>query len=138
MTIKEAQEKIIKEFEKLENEIDKYNYLIKLGKKLPSLDPEDKTKNNLIESCQVKTWFNSEFKNGKVYYNIDSKSLITKGLISLLIRTLSDQKPEDVEKADLYFIDELDLKDNFSTVNPSNLWEVVKRMKKDASFYKNN
>ena len=135
MTIEEIQEEIINEFKIFGNWMDKYNYLIKLGKDLPPIDLKYKTENNLIKGCQVKTWFHSTFKDGKVFYNIDSISIIIKGFIALLIRVLSGQKPEDIKNADLYFIDKIGLRENFSPLRANSLWKLVNRMKSDAALY---
>ncbi len=135
MTIQEIQEEIIKEFKIFDNWMDKYNYLIKLGKDLPPIDSKHKTEDNLIKGCQVKTWFHSALKDGKVFYDIDSRSVIIRGIIALLIRVLSGQKPEDIKNADLYFIDKIGLRENFSPIRTNNLWEMVNQMESDAILY---
>ena len=135
MTIEKIQEEIIKEFKIFNNWTDKDNYLIKLGKNLPPIDLKYKTEDNLIKGCQVKTWFCFIFKDGKVFYNIDSSSIIIKGIIALLIRVLSGQKPEDIKNADLYFIDKIGLRKNFSPIRANSLWKLVNRMKSDTALY---
>ncbi len=135
MTIQEIQEEIINEFKSFDDWMDKYNYLIKLGKDLPSIDSKYKTEDNLIKGCQVKTWFHSAFKDGKVFYDIDSSSIVIRGIISLLIKILSGQKPEDIKNAELYFIDKIGLRENFSPVRANSLWKLVNRMKSDAVLY---
>ena len=135
MTIQEIQEEIINEFKIFDNWMDKYNYLIKLGKDLPSIDSKHKTEDNLIKGCQVKTWFHSTFKEGKVFYDIDSNSIIIKGFIALLISVLSGQKPEDIKNADLCFIDKIGLRENFSPVRANSLWKMVNQVKSDAALY---
>ena len=137
MTIQEAQEKIINEFKNFENWMDKYNYLIKLGKDLPPMDSKYKTEGNIIKGCQVKTWFHSTFKEGRVFYDISSISITIKGFIALLIRVLSGQKPEDIKNADLYFIDKIGLRENFSPLRANSLWKLVNRIKSDATSYCN-
>lgn len=136
MTIQEIQEEIINEFKIFDNWMDKYNCLIKLGKDLPPIDSKYKIEDNIIKGCQVKTWFHSAFKDGKVFYDIDSKSVIIKGIIALLIRVLSGQKSKDIKDADLYFIDKIGLRENFSPVRANSLWKLVNRMKSDAALYK--
>ncbi|MBA7588086.1 Sulfur acceptor protein CsdE [subsurface metagenome] len=133
MTIQEIQEEIINEFKIFDNWMDKYNYLIKLGKDLPPIDSQYKIEDNLIKGCQVKTWFHSAFKDRKVFYDIDSRSVIIRGIIALLIRVLSGQKPEEIKNADLYFIDKIGLRENFSPVRANSLWKLVNRMKSDAA-----
>jgi len=135
MTIQEIQEEIINEFKIFDNWMDKYNYLIKLGKDLPSIDSKHKTEDNLIKGCQVKTWFHSTFKEGKVFYDIDSNSIIIKGFIALLIRVLSGQKPEDIKNDDLCFIDKIGLRENFSPIRANSLWKMVNQVKSDAALY---
>ena len=135
MTIQEIQEEIISEFKIFENWMDEDNYLIKLGKDLPPIDSKYKTEENLIKGCQLKTWFHSTFKDGKVFYDIDSRSVIIKGIIALLIRVMSNQKPEDIKNADLYFIDKIGLRENFSPTRANSLWKLVNRMKSDAALY---
>ena len=136
MSIQEAQKEIINEFKIFDNWMDKYNYLIKLGKDLPSIDSKHKTEDNLIKGCQVKTWFHSTFKEGKVFYDIDSNSIIIKGFIALLISVLSGQKPEDIKNADLCFIDKIGLRENFSSVRANSLWKMVNQVKSDAALYR--
>jgi len=135
MTIQEIQKEIINEFKIFGNWMDKYNYLIKLGKDLPPIASKYKTENNLIKGCQVKTWFHSAFKEGKVFYDIDSKSTMIRGIIVLLIRVLSGQKPKDIKNADLYFIDRIGLRENFSPTRANSLWKLANRMKSDAALY---
>ncbi len=138
MTIQEIQEEVIGEFKIFDNWIDRYNYLIKLGKNLPSIDLKDKIEDNLIKGCQVKTWFFSIFKDGKVFYNIDSESMIIKGIITLLIKILSGQKPEDIKNVDLYFIDKIGLREHFSPTRANSLFKMVSLIKESAnSFFRN-
>jgi len=135
MSIQEIQKEIINEFKIFDNWMDKYNYLIKLGKDLPPIDSKYKIEDNLIRGCQVETWFHSTFKDGKVSYDIDSRSVIVRGLIALLWRVLSGQKPEDIKNTDLYFIDRIGLRENFSPVRANSLWKLLNRMKSDAVLY---
>lgn len=135
MNIQKIQEEIINEFKTFDNWMGKYNYLIKLGKNLPPIDSEYKIEDNFIKGCQVKTWFHSAFKNGKVFYDIDSMSVTIRGIIALLMRVLSGQKPEDIKNVDLYFIDKIGLRENFSPVRANSLWKLLNRMKSDAALY---
>jgi cysteine desulfuration protein SufE len=135
MTIQEIQEEIINEFKIFDNWVDKYNHLIKLGKDLPPIDSKYKTEDNLIKGCQVKTWFHSTFKDGKVFYDIDSRSTFIRGIIALLIKVLSGQKPENIKNADLYFIDKIGLKENFSPIRSNSLFKLVNKIKSDAALY---
>ncbi len=135
MTIQETQEEIISEFKVFDNWLDRNNYLIKLGKSLPPIDPRRKTEENLIKGCQVRTWYSSVFKDGRVFYEIESASGIIKGIIVLLIKILSGQRPEEIKNADLYFIDKAELRENFSPLRANSLWKLLNRMKSDAVSY---
>jgi cysteine desulfuration protein SufE len=135
MTIDEIQEEIIKEFENFKDWIEKYNYLIKLGKELPSMEERYKTEENIIKGCQVKTWFRSRFENGKLFFEIDSKSPLIRGIISLLIKVLSGQKPEDIKNANLYFIDRIGLRSEFSPLKANSLFKLLNRIKVEANLY---
>jgi len=135
MTINEIQEEIIKEFEKFNTWQEKYNYLIKIGKNLPPLDEKYKTEENLIKGCQVKTWFHSTFKDGKLFFEIDSLSLIVRGIIALLIRIFSGQKPEDIKNASLDFVKKIGLEENFSPFKENSLFKIVNRIKSEAELY---
>jgi cysteine desulfuration protein SufE len=137
MTIQEIQEEIISEFQNFNSWMDKDVYLIKLGKNLPPIDLKYKTEDNLIKGCQVKTWFHSTFKDGRVFYDVDSSSMMIKGIISLLIRILSGQRPEDIKNADLYFIDKIGLRENFSPLRANSLWKLANKMKSAATLYCN-
>jgi len=135
MTIQEIQEEIIKEFKVSNNWMDRYNYLIRLGKNFPPIDWKYKTEDSLIKGCQVKTWFHSTLKDGKIFFNIDSSSATIRGIIALLVKSLSGQKPEDIKNADLYFIDRIGLRGDFSPIRANSLWKLVNRIKQDAIFY---
>jgi len=135
MTINEIQEEIIKEFENFKDWMEKYNYLSKLGKSLPAMNEKYKTEENIIKGCQVKTWFHSRFENGKLFFEVDSKSPLIRGIISLLIRIFSGQKPEDIKNVDLYFIDKIGLRGEFSPLKANSLFKLVNRIKAEAEFY---
>ncbi len=132
MTIQEIQEEIINEFKIFDSWFDKYNYLIKLGKDFSPIDAKYKTEDNLIKGCQVKTWFCSVLKDGRIFYDMDSSSVIIRGIIALLTRIFSGQKPEDIKNADLYFIDKIGLGENFSPVRANSLWKLVGQIKQSA------
>jgi cysteine desulfuration protein SufE len=135
MTTKETQEEIIKELKKINDWEDKYAYLVGLGKNLPPMDPKNKVEDNLIKGCDVSTWLSSAFKDGKIFYEVDSNSLIVKGLGALLLRVLSGQNPEDIKNIDLNFIDEIGLGKDFLASRADNFWKVVEQMKLNAAFY---
>jgi cysteine desulfuration protein SufE len=129
MTIKETQENIIKEFEVLDDWLDKYDYLISLSNDLPVIDPKFRTNENLINGCQSKVWLNADLKDGKIVFTADSDAIITKGIISLLIRVLSNREPEEVMNSDLYFIDKIGLRENLSPTRSNGLLVMIKKMK---------
>ncbi|MFH0792179.1 MAG: SufE family protein [bacterium] len=135
MTIQEIQEEIINEFKIFDNWIDKYKYLIKLGKDLSPMDLKYIKKDYLVKDCQITTWSRSIFKNGKVFYDIDSSSIIIKGMIVLLKRILSGQKPKDIKNADLYFIDKAGLRESCSPARINDFWKLVNQLKLDATLY---
>jgi len=135
MTIQEIQEQIIGEFMAFDDWLLKYNYLIELGKKLPPLSPELKTDDNLIRGCQLKVWFCSRLENGRVFFDVDSGSMITRGIIFLLTRILSGQPAAEIKNADLYFIDKIGLRENFSPTRANGLFKMEKQMKADAALY---
>lgn len=138
MTIQEIQEEIIGEFNVFDGWVEKYSRLIALSKKLPCMEARHKTESNLIRGCQFKVWFYSFRKDGKIFYDIDSVSDITRGIIFLLKRILSGQNPKDIQGANLYFIDKIGLREHFSPMRANGLWKIEKRMMEDAVFYQKN
>lgn len=129
MDIYEVEQNIITEFDSFEDWMDKYNYIIELGKDLPLIDEQYKTDQYLISGCQSQVWLHAEFKDGKVVYTADSDAIITKGIIHLLIRVLSNQTPEAIINAQLTYIDRIGLKDHLSPTRSNGLASMVKQMK---------
>jgi cysteine desulfuration protein SufE len=136
MEIKKVQEEIVEEFSVFDDWMDRYNLLIDIGKTLPLIDPKYKTKEFLIEGCQSKVWLYPEFDGVKIKFTADSDAIITKGIIGLLIRVLSDRTPDEILEADLSFIDEIGLKQNLSPTRSNGLLSMIKRMKTFALVYK--
>ena len=134
-TIQEIQDEIIEEFNSYTDWMDKYNYLIEIARDLIPLSKEHKTDENLIDRCQSKVWLHTEFEGGKVFYMADSDAIITKGLISLLIRVMSGRTPEELVNSDLYFIEKIGLKENLSPTRSNGLSAMVKKMKMYALAY---
>lgn len=132
-TIDEIQQQIVEEFSMFENPMDKYEYLIDIGKQLPDLDAQYKTDENLVKGCQSKVWLHPSEKAGRMVFEADSNTVITKGIIGLLIRVLSNQKPEDILKANLEFIDKIDLKSHLSSQRTSGLGAMIKYIKAYAA-----
>jgi len=129
MTLKETQDEIIEEFRIFDQWMDKYQYLIDISKDLPVLDPKYKTNEYVIEGCQSKVWFYAEMDNDVIRYVADSDAIITKGIIALLIRVLSGRKPDEVKDADLYFIEQIGLRENLSPARANGLLAMIKQMK---------
>ncbi len=135
MSIKEKQIEIVDEFSMFEDWMQKYDYLIDLGKSVPLIDERYKTPDQIIKGCQSQVWLNAASNGGKVTFTADSDAIITKGIISLLIRVLSNEKPEDIVNADLHFIDEIGLKEHLSPTRANGLLAMVKQMKFYALAY---
>lgn len=136
MTINEIQDEIIAEFSDLGDWMDRYAYIIDLGTALPSLPDEDKTPQHLIEGCQSRVWITASLSDdGKVIYHADSDAMIVKGIIALLIRVLSNQRPADILDADLYFIDRIGLSSHLSPTRSNGLVAMLKQMKLYATAF---
>lgn len=129
MTIEEIEKEITEEFSVFDDWMDKYAYLIEIGSGLEGMDAAYKTEDNLIKGCQSRVWFHAEMKNGLLIFTADSDAIITKGIAGLLIRVLSGQKPADILKADLKFIDEIGLTQHLSPTRSNGLLSMVKQMK---------
>lgn len=132
MTIQEKQQEIIDEFAIYEDWMDKYEYIIELGKSVPTLAPELKTPERLIEGCQSNVWLATELKDGKMYFSADSDAIITKGIIGLLIQVLNNESPATILQADLFFINQIGLAEHLSPTRANGLLSMVKRMKTEA------
>lgn len=135
MTIREIQNNIISEFEVFNDWLDKYDYLISLGNDLPAIDPKYKTDEYIINGCQSKVWLRADLQNGKIVFTADSDAIITKGIISLLIRVLSNRPPEEIMNSDLYFIDRIGLRENLSPTRSNGLLAMTKKIKLYALAY---
>ena len=129
MNIEFIQKEIIDEFEMFDNWVDKYEYLIELGKDLPLINYEYKKEGNLIKGCQSRVWLHAEFSNNKISYFADSDAIITKGIIALLIRVLNNQTAENIYNTKLEFINAIGLTNHLSPTRANGLLEMVKQMK---------
>ena len=134
-TINDIQEEIVSEFVIFDDWMDRYNYLIELAKDLPVIDAKMKTNEYLIRGCQSKVWLNAELQDGKIHFTADSDAIITKGIISLLIRVLSDRTPKEIMNANLDFIDKIGLRQNLSPTRANGLVSMIKQMKMYAIAY---
>jgi cysteine desulfuration protein SufE len=132
MDINKIQEEIISEFEMFDDWMEKYEYLIELGKDLPIIAEELKTEDRLIEGCQSRVWLNAALIDGEMSFSADSDAIITKGIIGLLIRVMNHQKPEIIASNDLFFIKEIGLQEHLSPSRSNGLVGMVKRMKLEA------
>lgn len=128
-TIAEIEEEVVDEFSLFDDWMEKYDHLIEMGKSLPLIDGVHKTDENLVKGCQSKVWLYAAYDGRVVNYTADSDAVITKGIISLLIRVLSGRKPEEIVQADLNFIDEIGLKEHLSPTRSNGLVSMIKQMK---------
>ena len=135
MTIKEIQNDIVEEFSIFDDWMQRYEYMIELGKSLPLIDPRYKTDDNIIKGCQSKVWVHAEMKDDKVVFTADSDAIITKGIIAILIRVFSNQHPKDIIEADTRFIDEIGLKEHLSPTRANGLVSMIKQLKMYAIAY---
>ena len=133
MTIDDIQDQIIEEMAVLDDWMDKYEYLIRLGRKLNSRDQELRTERYAMQGCQASVWIKAEMMDKKIHFLADSDSLITKGMLTLLLRVLNDQTPEEIANADLYFLPRTGLSTNLSPTRANGLALIVKHMKRYAS-----
>lgn len=132
MTLEEKQQEIIQDFAIFDDWMEKYEYIIELGKELPIIDPEKKTDDRLIQGCQSQVWLDSKIENGKMHFYADSDAIITKGIIGLLIRVLDNETPEDIAKVDLHFIREIGLQEHLSITRSNGLVSMIKKIKMSA------
>lgn len=129
MTINEIQNELIEDFSFFEDWMSKYEYIIQLGKELPLINDAYKTDDLLIKGCQSRVWLHADYQDSKVVFTADSDAIITKGLVSLMIKVLSNQHPKDIVNSELYFIDEIGLKEHLSPTRANGLVSMVKQMK---------
>ncbi|MDE6651801.1 MAG: SufE family protein [Paramuribaculum sp.] len=136
MTINQEQDRIIEDFEGVDDWMDRYSMIIDLGNTLPPIEEKFKTPDHLIEGCQSRVWLNAELRDGKVYFTADSDAIIVKGIIALLIDVLNGHTPTEIVESDLYFIDKIGLAENLSPTRSNGLLAMVKQMKMYAVAFK--
>ena len=136
-TIAAIQAEIVEEFDMFEDWMEKYEYIIELGKSLPIIDDKYKIEDNLIKGCQSRVWLHTQHNNGIITYTADSDAIITKGIVAILIRVLSNQQAEEIAKANLVFIDEIGLKEQLSQTRANGLVSMITEMKLYALAYQN-
>lgn len=129
MTIEDKQQEIIDDFAIYDDWMEKYEYIIELGKETPMIDEEKKTDDRLIEGCQSRVWLDAEVVDGKMRLTADSDAIITKGIVGLLIRVLDNETPQDVAKTDLHFIRDIGLQEHLSPTRANGLVSMVKKIK---------
>ena len=136
MTINERQDEIIDEFSGLDDWMDRYQLLIDLGSDQEPLDEQYKTEQNLIDGCQSRVWLQADYRDGRLFFSAESDALIVKGIVTLLIRVLSDATPQDILDADLYFIDRIGLREHLSPTRSNGLVAMVKQMRMYAVAFR--
>ena len=137
MSINEIQDQIIEEFSMVDDWMDKYQMLIELGNSLEPLDEKYKTPQNIIEGCQSRVWLQADYNDGIIHFSGESDAVIVKGLVSLLIQVLSDHTPDEILNCDLYFIEQIELREHLSPTRSNGLLSMVKQMKVYALAFKN-
>ena len=136
-TIQKIQAEIIEDFELFDDWMQKYEYLIDLGKELAPIKEQYKTKDNLIKGCQSRVWLHAEHTEGKIIFTADSDAIMTKGIVAILINVLSNQEPKDIATAKLDFINEIGLKEQLSATRANGLVSMIKKMKLYAIAFNN-
>ncbi|WP_026914727.1 SufE family protein [Christiangramia portivictoriae] len=135
MTIQEKQNEVIDEFAMFDDWMQRYEYMIELGKSLPLIDEKYKIEENLIKGCQSKVWVHAELDGDRLLFTADSDAIITKGIVAILIRVFSDQHPSQIIDADTQFIDEIGLKEHLSPTRANGLVSMIKQLKMYALAY---
>ena len=133
-TLQDIENEVIDEFSMFDEWLDKYEYLIELGKSLKDYPEADKTDDFLIKGCQSRVWLNDKVENGRIYFNADSDAIITKGIISLLIKIYSGRTPEEILSSDFSVIDRIGLKENLSPTRANGLVSMIARIKEVAAL----
>lgn len=134
-SIKEIQEEIVDEFAMFDDWMQRYEYMIDLGKSLPQIDEQHKDDDHIIKGCQSKVWVHADLMDDKVIFTADSDAIITKGIIAILIRAWSQQKPKDIVEANTEFIDQIGLKEHLSPTRANGLVSMIKQLKMYALAY---
>ncbi len=134
-TIPEIEDEIVEEFDLFDDQMEKYEYIIDIGKKLPPLAPEYQQDDYLVKGCQSKVWLHAHKEGDRIFFEADSNSTITKGIIALLVRVLSGQKPQDIVNDPLAFIDRINLRAHLSSQRSNGLTSMIQKMKTYASAF---
>jgi cysteine desulfuration protein SufE len=129
MTINEKQDSIIEDFELFDDWMEKYEYIIQLGKELPLIDEQYKKDENLIKGCQSKVWLHADYNDGKLFFTADSDALITKGLVSMVVQVLTGHTPKEIAESEIYFVDKIGLRSHLSPTRSNGLLSMLKQIK---------
>lgn len=135
-TMKEVEQTLIEEFELFDDWMDKYNYIIELGKELPMIEEQYKTPEYLIDGCQSQVWLHADYRDGQVFFTADSDAIITKGIVNLLIRVLSGRTPQEIIDNDLDYLNAIGLKEHLSPTRSNGLASMIKQIKLYAVAFK--
>ena len=133
-TLNDVENEVIEEFSMFDEWLDKYEYLIELGKSLKDFPESSKTDDNLIKGCQSRVWLSYRIEEGKIFFNADSDAIITKGIISLLIRIYSGRTPEEILSSDFSVVDKIGLKENLSPTRANALGSMIARIRETAAM----
>lgn len=131
----EVENEIVDEFSAFEDWMDKYEYIIELGKSVPVIEESQKTEANLIKGCQSRVWLSSEFRDGRIFFAADSDAIITKGIISLLVRVYNGRRPDEILSSDFSFVEKIGLKENLSPTRANGLVSMIKQIQNYAVAY---
>ncbi|MGY8953009.1 MAG: SufE family protein [Flavobacteriales bacterium] len=135
MTIKERQEELIEEFSIFEDWMEKYEYIIDLGKDVDGVNEDDKLEDYLVRGCQSRVWLIPEFEEGKLHFKADSDAIITKGIVGMVVRVLNDSTPKEILDEELFFVDKIGLKEHLSPTRSNGLVSMIKKIKMYALIY---
>lgn len=135
MTINKIQDEIIEDFSALDDWMDRYALIIEMGNSLPAMSEEDKTPTNIIEGCQSRVWITAKMHDGKIQFEGESDAIIVRGIVSLLLRVLNNQSPQDIVASDLYFIKEIGLQEHLSPTRSNGLVSMLRQMKLFAATF---
>lgn len=135
-SIQDIEAEIVAEFSMFDDWMDKYNFLIEMGKEIPLIDTKFKIENNLISGCQSRVWLHAKFEDGKISFTADSDAVITKGIANILIRVMNNQSPDAIISAEFNFVDQIGLKEHLSPTRSNGLLSMIKQMKLYALAFK--
>jgi len=135
MTISDRQKELIEEFSIFEDWMEKYEYIIDLGKDVEGVKEEDKSEDNLVRGCQSRVWLVPSFEEGKLHFEADSDAIITKGIVGMVVRVLSDSTPQEILDSELFFVDQIGLKEHLSPTRSNGLVSMIKKIKTYALVY---